>query len=459
MLTSSVIVKSNMIKFFKIHIDETNTKMPNTKKQDKKLLVYSAENNLVKVQAAINSKADFDACDEEHNTALHLAAQRGHIEIVKVLLKHGTNCHRKNLTGATALHLAVEHGHEETVKILLANGSKINALDNNLNTPLIIAIQNSKIELSKLLIAKGAKLDEKNKDGNTALHLASAKNDIGLVGCLLAKGANINVLDAHLNTFLIIAISKKNTEMVESLQLLVDNRDFWNKKNDSGNTALHFAAARGYSEIVEILLKAGADLNPQNKDGSTPLITAVNFKVAKVVKCLVDAKAKLNLTDVNAMTALDIAVSKGNEYSDIINILLSGKANPESSLKHATDTQVARILEKAMVKERYARLHLLSLLLLQGWRHQYTLKKDENGNPICDEKGEPIKMECHLSRVPIDILFYILELAEPKIKLNFVKQPFSTYQVFCLFSEAKTVDHVMSLEEGQEQKQIAYLPS
>jgi len=44
-----------------------------------------------------------------------------------------------------------------------------------------------------------------------------------------------------------------------------------NARNEAGNTPLHYACERGYTEIVNLLLNSGADVNAQNNGGHTPL--------------------------------------------------------------------------------------------------------------------------------------------------------------------------------------------
>jgi len=124
------------------------------------------------------------------NTALILASQNGHIEIVKSLLAKGANINEKNLYGITALIWAISEGHIEVVKSLLANGANVNEKDKYGTTALIEASSNGHIEIVKSLLANGANVNEKDKYGNTALIGASSFGHIEIVKSLLANGAN-----------------------------------------------------------------------------------------------------------------------------------------------------------------------------------------------------------------------------------------------------------------------------
>jgi len=97
---------------------------------------------------------------------------------------------KKNQFVNTALILASEEGHIEIVKSLLANGDNINEKNEDGNTALIWASRNRHIEIVKYLLANGANVNEKDKDGNTALIWVSKKGHIKVVKSLLANGAN-----------------------------------------------------------------------------------------------------------------------------------------------------------------------------------------------------------------------------------------------------------------------------
>lgn len=71
---------------------------------------------------------------------LHVAAVRGSIEEIEVLLQHGANINAKGEYDFTPLHHAVEHGHSEAVKFLLEKGADINIKNVDEMTPLDIAL-------------------------------------------------------------------------------------------------------------------------------------------------------------------------------------------------------------------------------------------------------------------------------------------------------------------------------
>ena len=97
-----------------------------------------------------------------------------------------------------------------------------------------------------------------------------------------------------------------------------------NATDNVGNTALISAAAEGYSAIVEMLLKAGADVDAQTLHGYrgwSALMYAAREGHADIVRLLLDAGADVNATLFSGTTALMDAASGG--YPDIVRLLLA----------------------------------------------------------------------------------------------------------------------------------------
>lgn len=82
---------------------------------------------------------------------LHFAAQKGHIEIVKYLIKSGAQIEFKNLTGTTPLHWAAQNGHLEIVKILISHGADPNSKNKKSKRPINCAQQYSHREVVEYL--------------------------------------------------------------------------------------------------------------------------------------------------------------------------------------------------------------------------------------------------------------------------------------------------------------------
>ncbi len=89
---------------------------------------------------------------------------------------------------------------------------------------------------------------------------------------------------------------------------------------DRGMTPLFFASYHGKAEVVDVLLKAKADINANSKDGMKPIHGAASSKNPNVVKILINAKANVNDTDLNGFSSMHNACIEGQ--LEICRILL-----------------------------------------------------------------------------------------------------------------------------------------
>lgn len=114
----------------------------------------------------INIKRNIDSI-------FRFASASGYIEIVRLLMKYGTDINGKSGKGLTALFWAAREGEIEIVSLLIKNGAELDITDVNNMTPLMVSARYGHREVARLLMKKGAKIDIKNIDGNTALKLSS----------------------------------------------------------------------------------------------------------------------------------------------------------------------------------------------------------------------------------------------------------------------------------------------
>eukprot|EP00731_Ephydatia_muelleri_P013268 Em0007g578a len=260
--------------------------------------------------------------DEQGNTCLHSASERGDALCLKELLVHfHSGINMKNRTGDTALHLATYGGHHDCCEELLRqNGIDVNIQNQNEDTPLHMASKRKgKDCLNILLGEQDITRNIKNGDGNSASqptmnspHGNNGKSD-----------TDISIQNSTGDTPLCSATRNNVFDCVKNL-LSIKTINV-NMKNKCGDTALHIAAKRRYSKCcTELVSHSGIDISVPNSKGDTPL-HAATCSVADDVNCL---KTLLEVPNVNINdqnysgdTALHLAIR--NKHANQCKELLS----------------------------------------------------------------------------------------------------------------------------------------
>ena len=124
-----------------------------------------------------------------------------------------------------------------------------------------------------------------NKYGESPLHVAVKRGDLDKVRSLLLEGADVNSKD-HAGWRPIHEAMREGDNALNIIRLLVEHNANINALSDSGSTALHDAAAYMSEEIIEYLIKSGADPAIENLDGKTPLHIAKMPQYARTKQIL-----------------------------------------------------------------------------------------------------------------------------------------------------------------------------
>ncbi len=162
-----------------------------------------------------------------------------------------------NKGGITPLIYAAREGDLEAVKILVAAGARLNTTDGLGNTPLMVAARNDRTDVALFLLDKGADPDVEEA-GHVALHLAVARKNLELVKALVAKKAKLNV-----------RLTKGEPDP--------DGNRRFNQLPEYllGATPFLLAVALNETDIMRVLVPAGADPTIPMADGTTPIMASM----------------------------------------------------------------------------------------------------------------------------------------------------------------------------------------
>jgi ankyrin repeat protein len=177
--------------------------------------------------------------------------------------------------------------------------------------PFIEAVKHGDIDAVITLLDNGADVDQPAADGTSALTHAAYRNDLAMLEMLLFKGeARVGVANDYGATALYVAAARADTDLVERLLRAGADAD---ASLLSGETPLMVASNRGRLEVAKLLLEYGADPNAkETSGGQTALMWAAAAQHPEVVEVLTKHKADVNARSNTEFTALMFAAQQGN---------------------------------------------------------------------------------------------------------------------------------------------------
>ncbi|KAH9041905.1 hypothetical protein EDB83DRAFT_2524063 [Lactarius deliciosus] len=183
-------------------------------------------------------------------TALHAAARRNHVEVVKSLLEHGVDVNSLGQWERTTLHIASVWEHLEIVRSLLEHGADVNAKQDDHWTPLHMVARNGNFELVRMFLQHNADINARNDIGHTPLHAASNNGHVDIARFLLDHGADPKARGKDQSTPLHWASYWGELEVAH---LLLERGADVDAEDGKGRTAYQIALKEGHDEIAQLL--------------------------------------------------------------------------------------------------------------------------------------------------------------------------------------------------------------
>ncbi|RMJ19694.1 hypothetical protein CDV36_000691 [Fusarium kuroshium] len=320
------------------------------------LLTWAAQEGQMNVLKPLLRKGtDIDETDQQYYTSLMRASEAGHHAVVAFLIKEGARIDSAH--SRRAMSLSLKNGHVEIVKLLIEANADLDldphSLQVALNTAskkgfepmakylleekadvhdpkcynaLCIASENGHLAIMKLLLERGVplELDATNGGPQSALVEASNRGDEAMVRFLVQQGARLEAPDAEGRTALTEASNRGHEAIV---RFLVHQGAKLEAPGGGGRTALIEASNRGDGAMVRFLVQQGARLETPDTKGRTALTEASNRGHEAIVRFLVQQGADIESRDNNSSTPLHLAASGCQSRCSLIEVLINKGAD------------------------------------------------------------------------------------------------------------------------------------
>ncbi|GIY12900.1 death-associated protein kinase 1 [Caerostris extrusa] len=284
-----------------------------------------------------SKKANIRALDSHGDSAIYWAARQGHEQIIRYLYEEGVSVDIQNKAKETALHVASRYGHTNAVALLCRCCTDVNLPDEHGETALHIGVWHGFPKIVDTLCNFGAKTNLRNKTlprkfydakkRETPLHCAAARGHTDCVRSLLDAGVDLNLVDKCENTALHLAM-RRHHESVASLLLQAGCK--MDVFDNQGEGPIHIACRDGLLPLAKTLCSSGCKVNVPNKMGFYPIHLAAKNGRIEIVRILCLAGCIVDQKNREGIPAEISALAQGyNDIADILNRLKNEQQREE----------------------------------------------------------------------------------------------------------------------------------
>ncbi|KAI1130573.1 ankyrin [Nemania abortiva] len=312
---------------------------------------------------AENRREDLSAKDTDYGrTPLIYAVYKRYTKVIERLLHLGAKTETRDNRMKSALIVAARRGDVSIIELLVSYGVDINAggriYSGIYRTALYEAASRNQPDVVKCLLAANAKVNQEGGKYNTALCAACCTGDESTVSLLLEKGADITLSGGRFVNALSCAVYSKSASLVNRLINAGIEASEINAQDKQGRTAVHIAARYCDWEVIGMLRNKGADLAKVDKQHRTLLHYAVlGSDLSLVMSILNDEmlRSQIHARDVDQWTPLHWACRViGN--SSVVSALIDHGADvrgltpygwtPQNIAIFHDEPEIARVLEE-----------------------------------------------------------------------------------------------------------------
>nr|XP_023670833.1 inversin [Paramormyrops kingsleyae] len=281
-------------------------------------------------EVLLKAGASANKADRSKRTALHLAAQKGNVRFMKLLLARRADWLQKDLEDMTPLHLATRHHTPKCLAQLLKHMApgEVDTQDKNKQTALHWSAFYNHPEHVRLLIKHDSNIGIPDSEGKIPLHWAAHNKEASAthtVRCILDAAPTESLLnwqDYEGRTPLHFAVADGNEAVVEVLTSYEGCSV--TAYDNLFRTPLHWAALLGHARIVHLLLERNKSGSiPSDSQGATPLHYGAQSNYADTVAVFLRHPSVRDDPDLEGRTAFMWAASKGS--NNVIGTMLDLK--------------------------------------------------------------------------------------------------------------------------------------
>lgn len=289
---------------------------------------------LLSVQQLLAAGAVVEQADVQGQTPLMWAAAHARLDTVQLLLAHGANINRATVKGFSPLFFAIKSGASAAPLMLVQAGADTHQVAADGTTAVQLAMYQQRYEFAAQLIEAGVDLGAFDRNGHQLLHAAVLANQPPLAALLLAQGADVHTptgesqvkwgFESNFKTApyvvpakspLLLAAEQGYTDM---MRLLVDAGADPQQRNAAGTSTLLAAASSGSPAALALALALepnAAAVNSTDKRGRTPLHLVLahgsHEQLPALLQLLAERGARIDIRDSDGQTPVDLTETEG----------------------------------------------------------------------------------------------------------------------------------------------------
>ena len=319
----------------------------------------------------LSHNANTEACNEAGFTPLHIAAYSDHPDVLEILLLHGAFVHAQGKNGMTPLHLSAAEGNSKSIQTLIKHGANSLTKDAQEETPIHLAVRNGKYLAVKTILemcsgilespeclqkpllttsilkkdVTMSKLFLTHASITSALHIACKEGIVEMIELVIRYGADPTMSVPTKGTPLHSAIA---SGQVQSVRKLLEMNVSPNTKESDGISALTFAVRCKQYAIVDVLIKAGANVNEMiavNPTTVVPLLQlALSHRQRQIIESILHSNCDIDALNSEGKTALHVAVTCS--INEVIDLLCEQGANVNAKTSQGGTPLIIAIVKK-----------------------------------------------------------------------------------------------------------------